>query len=341
MQKVQNGWFEEKIIANSSNPSLIMLKNTINNGLHNLKEKIDIINQTLNEYAAYDYTKQLSVNGIDKDSAIDRLIVNINNLRDVINQMLVGNKQNGLTLANNSHELLHNVEELTKNAEQSAASLEETASAIEEITGIIVNTTNSVIQMSNFASNLTHSAKEGQELANQTTKSMEKINEQVISINEAIAVIDQIAFQTNILSLNAAVEAATAGEAGKGFAVVAGEVRNLAARSAEAANEIKKLVENATIKANEGKEISNKMIDGYKQLSDNIEQTTRIISNVESASKEQQKGMEQINDAVSLLDQQTQQNTIIATKTKEIAIKTDEIAKIIVQDVEKKEFIGK
>ncbi|MCT7608932.1 methyl-accepting chemotaxis protein, partial [Aliarcobacter butzleri] len=91
--------------------------------------------------------------------------------------------------------------------------------------------------------------------------------------NDSISVIDQIAFQTNILSLNAAVEAATAGEAGKGFAVVAQEVRNLASRSAEAAKEIKAIVENATNKANQGKEIATNMIDGYKELNQNISQT--------------------------------------------------------------------
>ena len=100
---------------------------------------------------------------------------------------------------------------------------------------------------------------------------------QVNEINNAISLIDQIAFQTNILSLNAAVEAATAGEAGKGFAVVAGEVRNLANKSAEAANEIKKLVEIANQKAHEGKDISNEMQNGYKNL--NIKSHLQIIKN--------------------------------------------------------------
>ena len=104
-------------------------------------------------------------------------------------------------------------------------------------------------------------------------------------INDSISVIDQIAFQTNILSLNAAVEAATAGEAGKGFAVVAAEVRNLASRSAEAAKEIKAIVENATSKANQGKDIANNMIDGYKQLNQNISQTINLISDIEMSSK--------------------------------------------------------
>ena len=167
------------------------------------------------------------------------------------------------------------------------------------------------------------------------------LNTQVNLVNDAISVIDQIAFQTNILSLNAAVEAATAGEAGKGFAVVAQEVRNLANRSAEAAKEIKDIVEGATLKANEGKNIASRMIEGYKGLNNSIEQTINLISDVEMSSKEQLLGIEQINDAVNQLDQQTQQNAMIASQTQDIAVGTDEIAKLIVQDANQKEFEGK
>ncbi|MBI3873693.1 MAG: hypothetical protein HY307_01545 [Arcobacter sp.] len=162
--------------------------------------------------------------------------------------------------------------------------------------------------MAQLADDVSKSAIYGKELANQTAKSMDDINHQVIAINQAIAIIDQIAFQTNILSLNAAVEAATAGEAGKGFAVVAGEVRNLANRSASAANEIKVLVENAANKASEGKKISTAMIDGYEVLSDKILQTKNMIDLVSVASQEQSKGISQINNAVSIIDKNTQES---------------------------------
>ena len=195
--------------------------------------------------------------------------------------------------------------------------------------------------MANLSSSVTKSASMGEKLANETNVSMDEINAQVTAINAAISVIDQIAFQTNILSLNAAVEAATAGEAGKGFAVVAQEVRNLASRSAEAAREIKDIVEKATIKANEGKEIASNMINGYKELNENISQTMNLISDIQNASKEQLLGIEQINDAVNSLDRQTQQNAAIASQTHDVAVLTDEIAKLVVSNANAKEFIGK
>jgi len=195
--------------------------------------------------------------------------------------------------------------------------------------------------MAKYAQTVTQSVSSGHQLANQTTLAMDEINTEVTAIHEAITVIDQIAFQTNILSLNAAVEAATAGEAGKGFAVVAQEVRNLASRSAEAANEIKALVENATTKANSGKKIADNMIDGYAGLNDNINKTIKLISEVESVSKEQQSGIEQINVAIAQLDRQTQQNAQVASETKNVAIQTQSISKDVLDDASSKQFIEK
>jgi methyl-accepting chemotaxis protein len=341
MTRVQNGWFRQQIQASTNNPNLQLLKNTINNGLNNLKDKFIAINKTLEEYANLIYTQKLEIDGVEKDGGLDTLIIDINKLRDTINDMLIQNQSNGMTLQDSANTLLSNVESLTTASNEAATSLGETATILDEITKNITDNTNNVIEMASYGNNVKDSVSKGQDLANRTTEAMDKINDEVTAINESIGVIDQIAFQTNILSLNAAVEAATAGEAGKGFAVVAGEVRNLASRSSDAANDIKTLVQNATEKASNGKTISTEMIDGYVLLNDSISKTLELISNVELATKEQQKGIEQVNNTIAELDKQTQQNASISNKTNDIAIQTQSIAKDIVDDVNNKEFIGK
>ena len=333
----------------SGNLNIKIEKSTINDELEELKSSFNEMLEVTKSNVCSDINKVLSV--LDSFSKLDfrvkidndngKVAVGINNLSNIINHMLVENKSNGLTLEESSKMLLFNVNKLNLSSNEAAASLEETAAALEEITSNIRNNTESIAKMSQLSNGVTKAVNEGQAMANQTTTAMDEINTQVNLVNEAIGVIDNIAFQTNILSLNAAVEAATAGEAGKGFAVVAQEVRNLATRSAEAAKEIKAIVERATVKANEGKNIATNMIDGYKNLNSNISSTMNLISDIENASKEQLMGIEQINDAVSELDRQTQQNAMVSSQTHDIALVTDEIAKEIVKEANSKGFIGK
>ena len=335
----EQGDLSQRLNISVSNPALMELKTVLNKMASNLESNIDNVLNILEQYTHYNYLNKISTKDIKEH--LLKLSNGVNTLGDSITQMLVENKSNGLTLESNSKVLLGNVDKLNTSSNEAAASLEETAAALEEITSNIRNNTQNIAKMANYSNDVTKSVTHGEKLANQTTLAMDEINLQVNAINDAISVIDQIAFQTNILSLNAAVEAATAGEAGKGFAVVAQEVRNLASRSSEAAKEIKIIVENATKKANDGKEISNNMIEGYKELNENITNTINLIQDIEMSSKEQLMGIEQINDAVNSLDQQTQQNAMVASQTHDVAILTDEIAKLVVSNADKKEFIGK
>jgi methyl-accepting chemotaxis protein len=335
---VKTGDLTKKVDVNTENKSLEELKTILNEMLEIISEKVsyDInkIEKALIEFQKLNFAYRIP-------DAKGQTAVGLNSLAKIISDMLVLNKTNGLSLQSSADYLLSNVDALSSASNKAAASLEETAAALEEITSNMTSNTHNVIKMVSYANELTTSVSEGEKLANETTVSMDEINVQVNAINEAITVIDQIAFQTNILSLNAAVEAATAGEAGKGFAVVAQEVRNLASRSAEAAKEIKNLVENATSKANNGKTIAGKMISGYTGLNKNITKTIELIKNIEVVIKEQQTGIEQISNAVNSLDQQTQENANVAAQTKEIANQTQSIAISIVRDTDEKEFEGK
>ncbi|MFW3328700.1 methyl-accepting chemotaxis protein, partial [Aliarcobacter butzleri] len=328
-----------KINLEASNPQLSELKNVFNKMVFMLNTNITSILEILEKYSKYDFTN--NIKNKDLQGEIGKLVLEINNLGSEITNMLSNSMKNGLSLEKSSNILLNNVNLLNKSSNEAAVALEETAGALEEITNNIRQSTQNISDMSCLASNLEKSSNDGEKLAHKTTNSMSNINNQVDLINEAISVIDQIAFQTNILSLNAAVEAATAGEAGRGFAVVAGEVRNLANRSAQAAKEIKDIVEKAKEITSEGKDIADEMINGYVKLNQDITSTISLINDVQNSSKEQLQGIEQINNSISSLDKQTQQNATVANKTQEIAINTDKIAKLIVEDANNKEFIGK
>jgi len=307
--------------------------------LDNLEKQVgkdlNVLSSALHQYTKRDFTATL-------DSAtcgsIGNEIIQMNNM---ITSMLQDNQKDGFALNESSQILTKNVQTLSSNATNQATSLEETAASIDEITSNIERTSQKAQEMQKISNETKTYSSNGKQLASDTASSMDDINNTVININEAISVIDQIAFQTNILSLNAAVEAATAGEAGKGFAVVAQEVRNLASRSAAAAKDIKDLVQEAIDKADKGKQISIDMIDGFTTLEIKIVSTSELIEDVTFASTEQSAGMRQISDAVGLLDKFTQENASVADQTNHIAQNTKDIAIDVSQNVAKNNFKGK
>ncbi|WP_121628012.1 cache domain-containing protein [Poseidonibacter antarcticus] len=317
--KVNNGFYVYKVQKNSNNPQIQELRNSINSMIEKTNENLSVLNNTLLRYGNSDFTFDRK----EASSEVSGIISSINSSTKLIGvtvcELLSMIVSSGKKLNTDTNILSTSANNLSSSANEQAASLEETAAALEEVTSIVKSNVQKVHQMSSLANDLQISSNEGQNLASKTTQAMDDIDKQVNSINDAITVIDQIAFQTNILSLNAAVEAATAGEAGKGFAVVAQEVRNLANRSAEAAKEIKGIVETATLKANEGKVIANNMIGGYTDLNEKITQTIELIEDVSSASIEEESGIVQINDAINTLDQVTQVNASSATTISNLA----------------------
>ncbi len=335
--KVEQGIYKCRIKGDSDNPTISTLRNTLNKMLTSIDDATSRISRVVTSYTNDDFTDYIKVVDNYKDD-MKLLMESINLLGKELGNSAKNNFQNGETLENSASTMTNSMNNLAEKANEQAASLEETAAALEEITSITRNNTQNATKMATLGQVVKKSVLSGEELASKTASSMDEINEKVKAINSAITVIDQIAFQTNILSLNAAVEAATAGEAGKGFAVVAQEVRNLANRSAEAAKEIKNLVEEANIKTNDGKLISSDMIEGYKELNKNISETIHIIEDVSAASKEQMLGIEQINQTVNMLDRVTQENAFESNQIKDISQSVSTLAYELLTDAKSKKF---
>jgi len=337
LQKTASGFFVYQVNSSASNPHVEAMRKNLNYMIKHTKDTLDKINITLRNYSQSKYDYKIDDRGIYGDlGAVTAGIKLVGNNTSEILAMILNT---GDRLNDNTHTLSDSSSGLSKSSNTQAASLEETSAALEQMTRAITGNTQNASKMAQLANGVTSKAKEGEELANSTSVAMDDIVNQVMSINEAIEVIDQIAFQTNILSLNAAVEAATAGEAGKGFAVVAQEVRNLATRSAEAAKDIKLIVEKATSKANDGKDVSYNMIKGYEDLNTSISSTIELINEVTSASKEQQSSILQINDAVSQLDQATQKNATVADEISKLSTEIESMSTKLVTAANKASFL--
>ncbi|MDN5106960.1 methyl-accepting chemotaxis protein [Aliarcobacter butzleri] len=337
--KLKKGTYNIRIRSNTTNPMINTLKVTINETIDYLEKYMREIEKILLSYTSNDYKNRINISkDIANPSRLLKVMESVNTLGETLGNLAKQNLSNGEQLENNSTIMKSSMQKLAQKTNEQSASLEQTATAVEQISSITRNNTQNAQKMSSLGETVKSAAQTGYNLADKTTFSMDEINEKVSAINEAISIIDQIAFQTNILSLNAAVEAATAGEAGKGFAVVAQEVRNLANKSSEAANEIKVLVESATIKANEGKIIAQEMQDGYKSLHSHITETLNIIEDVSIAAKEQMKGIEQVSDTIVTLNKITKENESETIQITSIAAEVSEMAYEVVEDAKNKKF---
>ncbi|ANN78282.1 methyl-accepting chemotaxis protein [Bordetella flabilis] len=201
--------------------------------------------------------------------------------------------------------------DLSSRTEQQAASLEETAASMEELASTVKQNAENARQANQLAASASDVAERGGSAVAEVVNTMQEISGSSRKISEIVSVIDGIAFQTNILALNAAVEAARAGEQGKGFAVVAGEVRSLAQRSAQAAKEIKALIEDSVSKVGAGSQQVERAGATMQEIVASVKRVTDIMGEISAASEEQSSGIDQVNRAVSQMDEVTQQNAAL------------------------------
>ena len=334
-EKLADGLTDDRITAISSNPKLNYIAKTLNNMAEKLDASLTEIDKILNQYAKQNFLPRANEN-LFEAGKLKYLPVGINKLRDYMTENLTVTHRSSIVLEKESKNTLIHMDNLTQNTASGLEYINQTNDLLDDITSSISNGMDISKKMSENGKIVKQSIDSGMNFANNTVNAMDNINESTNAVNEAITVIDQIAFQTNILSLNAAVEAATAGEAGKGFAVVAGEVRNLASRSAQAAQQIKELVEKASNEAHEGKKIADSMIDGYSLLSENSDKTLELISNMGEQSTLQQntilKIQEKINNILNLtnLSNETSQVVkLLSNDMKEMATSNANAIKVV------------
>ncbi|NTZ44880.1 MULTISPECIES: methyl-accepting chemotaxis citrate transducer [Lelliottia] len=223
--------------------------------------------------------------------------------------------------------------DLSARTEQQASSLEETAASMEELTATVKQNSDNARQATLLAKNASETADRGGRVVDNVIRTMTEIADSSQQIAHITSVIDSIAFQTNILALNAAVEAARAGEQGRGFAVVAGEVRTLASRSAQAAKEIKALIENSVSRVNTGSGQVSEAGETMKEIVAAVTRVTDIMGEIASASDEQSRGIEQVSLAVSQMDSVTQQNAALVQESATAAAALEDQAEQLRQAV--------
>jgi methyl-accepting chemotaxis protein len=255
-----------------------------------------------------DLSSKIEAGGASETGALMGALKDMNgNLVRIVSEVRNGTE----TIATAADQISAGNLELSARTEQQASSLEETASSMEELTSTVRQNADNARTANALARSASDVAGRGGATVRRVVQTMDAITSSSKKIGDIIAVIDGIAFQTNILALNAAVEAARAGEQGRGFAVVASEVRTLAGRSAAAAKEIKALVGDSVGKVEEGSRLVSEAGATMQEIVESIGRVTTIMSDITLASQEQSVGIEQVNEAITQMDQVTQQNSAL------------------------------
>ena len=279
--------------------------------------------------SAGDFAVPIDIRSGDTSSLLFAMKAMRDNLAGLVSQVRVSTE----AIASASQQIASGNADLSSRTESQASSLEETASSMEELTSTVKQNADNARQANQLAVSASEVAVKGGAVVSEVVDTMGSINESARKIVDIIGVIDGIAFQTNILALNAAVEAARAGEQGRGFAVVASEVRSLAQRSAQAAKEIKALIDNSVEKVDAGSKLVDQAGTTMQEVVESIRRVTDIMGEISAASHEQTAGIEQVQEAVTQMDDSTQQNAALVEEAAAAAESLREQANKLMQVV--------
>ncbi len=302
------GDFSHRIDTKDKKGFFAKLSEELNRLVDTTQEGLGDITRVLSALAQGDLSQR-----IDKayQGAFARLKEDTNQTCDKLSEIVDEISRSADSVLNGADEIARGNADLSQRTEEQASSLEETASSIEEMTGNVQQSSDNAVHANNIAVEARQKAERGGEVVANAVASMETISASSKKIADIIGVIDEIAFQTNLLALNAAVEAARAGEQGRGFSVVAGEVRNLAGRSANAAKEIKNLIQESVNNVARGSELVNESGTTFQDLLTSVENVSSMMRDISESAQEQTSGILQINTAIAQMDEMTQQNAAL------------------------------
>jgi methyl-accepting chemotaxis protein-1 (serine sensor receptor) len=271
---------------------------------HSLTQAID----AANDVAQGELRHAIQVDGKDE---VAQLLYSLSDMQESLVNLVASVRQGSESVSNAATEIAAGNHDLSARTESQASALEETAASMEELSSTVKQNADNARQANQLAQSASTVAVKGGEVVSQVVGTMQEINDSSRKIADIISVIDGIAFQTNILALNAAVEAARAGEQGRGFAVVASEVRSLAGRSAEAAKEIKELINASVSRVEQGTALVDQAGHTMEEIVRAIQRVTDIMGEISAASTEQSQGVTQVGEAVTSMDHATQQNAAL------------------------------
>lgn len=293
-------------------------------------EPLQLAVQNLDHIARADLSKDIPVLG---SSEIGKLFTAMGEMKRSLTRIVTNVRDSSNSIHIGAREISGGNADLSSRTDQQAASLEETAASMEELTATVKQNADNARQASTLAQDASSTATRGGDVVEQVITTMRDISSSSKKIADITGLIDAIAFQTNILALNASVEAARAGEQGRGFAVVAGEVRNLAGRSADAAKEIKGLIDNSAEQVQQGSTLVEQAGSTMKEVVASVKRVTDIMDEISAASQEQSGGIEQVSQAVSQMDEVTQQNATLVQEAAAAAASLEEQARRLEQAV--------
>jgi len=288
-----------------------------------LLDPLNRVIRHIREIAGGDLTQTLAIEGHNE---MTDLADSVNHMQQSLSDTVTRVRQGSDAIYSGTSEIALGNHDLSSRTEQQASALEETAASMEQLTSTVKQNADNARQASQLAQSASDIAERGGNVVDSVVKTMSDIAGSSKKIADITSVIDGIAFQTNILALNAAVEAARAGEQGRGFAVVAGEVRNLASRSAQAAKEIKALIEDSVARVDTGSELVESAGETMNDIVNAVTRVTDIMGEIASASDEQSRGIDQVALAISEMDRVTQQNASLVQESAAAAAALEEQA---------------